>query len=102
MAPRKRPPALTIEGRENELINHAIKLAEKQLIAGTASAQVITHYLKLGSTLAELEKEKLVKENALLTAKAEALISSKTTEALYKSAIEAMRSYSGISNADTD
>ncbi|UNI72555.1 MAG: hypothetical protein [Chaetfec virus UA24_144] len=62
---------------------------------GTASAQVITHYLKLGTTREELEKEKLKRENELLKAKAEAYQSSKEVEKLYQQALAAMRSYSG-------
>ena len=47
---RKIRPALTPEARENQMISLAVDLAEKQLMEGTASSQVITHYLKLGST----------------------------------------------------
>ena len=61
-------PALTPESRENQLVSLAINLAEKQLREGTASSQVITHYLKLGSTQAKLEQEKLKQENELLKA----------------------------------
>lgn len=92
---RRRPPATTPEARENQLISLAVDLAEKQLSEGTASSQVISHYLKLGSTKERLEKERLMKENELLTAKTEALKSSKRVEELYKDALSAMRSYSG-------
>ena len=60
---KKIRPALSPEARENQMISLAVDLAEKQLIEGTASSQVITHFLKLGTTKAELEKEKLRKEN---------------------------------------
>ena len=90
-----RPPALTPEGRENQLISLAIDLAERQLLEGTATSQVITHYLKLGSTKERLEKEKLEKENELLKAKTEALQSAKHVEELYSNALDAMRKYSG-------
>ncbi len=92
---KKLPPALTPEDRENQLIALATNVAEEQLLNGTASAQVITHYLKLGSTKERLEKEKLQKENDLLRAKTEALESAKHVEELYKGALEAMRSYQG-------
>ena len=49
-------PALTAEARENQMISLAVDLAEKQLQEGTASSQVITHFLKLGTTKAELER----------------------------------------------
>lgn len=88
-------PALTPEARENQLISLAVDLAEKQLIEGTASSQVISHYLKLGSTKERLEKEKLEEENKLLRARTEALQSTKRIEELYSNAISAMRKYSG-------
>ena len=84
------------EARENQMIALAIDLAEQQLEDGTASSQVITHFLKLGTTKASLEKEKLEKENELLRAKTEALKSSKRIEELYTSAIAAMRHYGGV------
>lgn len=93
--PRRRPPATSVEARENQLISLAVDLAERQLSEGTASSQVITHYLKLGTTKERLEKEKLEKENELLKAKTEAIQSAKRVEELYKDALNAMRSYSG-------
>jgi hypothetical protein len=92
---RRSPPATTPEARENQLIALAVDLAEKQLSAGTASSQVITHYLKLGSTREDLEKEKLKKENELLRAKTDAIRSQKEIEKLYANALNAMKSYSG-------
>ena len=62
---RKIRPALTPEARENQLISLAVDLAEKQLQEGTASSQVITHYLKLGSMRERLEREKLEEENKI-------------------------------------
>ena len=93
---RNHPPALTPEARENQLISLAIDVAEKQLMEGTASAQVITHYLKLGSTKERLEMERLKRENAFLQAKTDSLASAKRVEALYDKAIEAFRSYNGV------
>jgi hypothetical protein len=98
MAPKRRPrrrPATTEEGRENQLVSLAIDLAEKQMIEGTASSQVITHYLKLGSTREKLEQQRLAHENQLLISKAEQLASAQRVEELYTSALEAMRTYSG-------
>lgn len=104
VAPRKapqpstsrRPPATTPEARENQLINYAIDLAEKQMLEGTASSQVITHYLKLASTRETLEKEKLRREVDALRAKTEALEASKGSDEMYKQALQAMRSYQGV------
>lgn len=90
-------PALSPEARENQLIFLATDLAEQQLRDGTASSQVITHYLKLGSTRERLERERLAEENKLLKAKTEALQSQKRTEELFAEAIKAFGVYSGKS-----
>lgn len=95
-------PALTPEARENQLIAYAVDLAERQLIEGTASSQVITHYLKLGSTRERLEKEKMALENELIKAKTEAVNASKHADELYVNALNAFRSYSGQSGDEHD
>ena len=97
---RKMRPALTPEARENQLISLAVDLAEKQLQEGTASSQVITHYLKLGSTKERIEKEILEKQKELIIAKTEAMQSAKRVEELYSNALDAMRRYSGNGNED--
>ena len=91
----RRPPAKTPEGREHQLISKAVDLAEKQLSEGTASAQVITHYLKLGSSREKLEQERLTQEVSLMEAKREAMASAQRVEELYGAAIDAMRAYAG-------
>ena len=88
-------PALTPEARENQLIYLATELAEQQLRDGTASSQVITHYLKLGSSKERIEKEILEKQKELISAKTESLQSSKRIEELYANAIAAMKKYGG-------
>lgn len=92
---RSRRPATTEESRENQLVSLAVDLAEKQLLEGTASSQVITHYLKLGSTREQLEQERLRSENDLLRARVEAMASAVRVEELYSAALDAMRRYSG-------
>lgn len=91
----RRPPATTPEGREQQLVGLAVDLVERQLLEGTASAQVITHYLKIGSGRETLEREKLRNENELLTAKIKSIGSAEEVQALYKNALNAMRAYSG-------
>lgn len=91
----KQRPAETPEARENQMISYAVDLAEKQLREGTASSQVITHFLKLGTQREKLEREKLELEKQLLVAKTEALESQKHVEELYAKAINAMQVYSG-------
>lgn len=95
-------PALTPEGRENQLISLAVDLAEKQLQEGTASSQVITHYLKLGTTKERIEREILEKQKELITAKTEALKSQKRVEELYAEALTAMRRYNGQGEPNED
>ena len=93
-------PALTPEARENQMISLAVDLAERQLQEGTASSQVITHYLKLGSMRERLEREKLEEENKLLKARTEQIQSMKRVEELYEEAIKAMRNYGGQGEQD--
>jgi hypothetical protein len=99
---RPRKPATTPEGRENQLVSKAFDLAEKQIDDGTASAQVITHFLKLGSRRDKLEQYKIELENELLQAKTEALASQARVEELYAGAINAMRSYAGQEPLEED
>lgn len=92
---RKRRPATTSEAREHQLITYAIDLAEEQLLNGTASAQVLTHYLKMASTREALEQERLKRENLLLAAKIDVMKSGQRMEEIYEAALKAMRSYAG-------
>ncbi len=88
-------PALSPEAREQQLISLAVDQAEKQLREGTASSQVITHFLKMGSTRERIEKEILEKQRELISAKTQALQSAERVEELYKNALEAMKNYKG-------
>lgn len=99
---RKRRPALTPEARELQLISMAFDAAEQQFLAGTASSQVITHFLKLGSEKERLEREKLKEENKLLRAKTKAVESSEEIKALYADAVKAMQRYSGAEDIDDE
>lgn len=99
---RTRAPAMTPEAREAQMINMAINRAEEQLRDGTASSQVITHFLKLGTERARLEREKIAAEVELAHAKVEAIRSQQTSEELYKEAIKAFTTYSGSSFDEED
>lgn len=101
----RRRPATTPEGRENQVVAKAIDLAESQIENGTASSQVITHFLKLGSTRERLEQQRLEHENELTRVRIEAIESQKRVEELYMEALQAMRSYSGdviVNNEDVE
>lgn len=93
-APKRRPSA-TPEAEEAKMISSAIRLAAKQLEDGTASSQVITHYLKLASKKERMELEILEEQKKLLKAKTEVMESQKRTEELYAEALKAMRVYTG-------
>jgi hypothetical protein len=95
-----RSPARTPEAREQELASAAYDLAEQQIINGTASSQVITHFLKAGSSREHLEQQRMNHEIELMQVKKEQLEGQKRVEELYVSALEAMRSYSGLSAPD--
>lgn len=99
---RKIRPGTTPEARENQVIAMAYDLAEKQIREGTASSQVITHFLKLGSTKERIENEILERQKELITAKTEALQSQKRVEELYANALAAMKSYQGTPRDDYD
>lgn len=100
--PRKIRPALTPEAREAQLVSLAVDVAEEQLLNRTASSQVITHYLKLGSTKERIEREILERQKDLITAKTEALQSAKRIEELYQEAIRAMRDYGGLGRSSVE
>lgn len=94
-------PATTPEGRENQLISMAIDEAERQIKAGEASAQVITHFLKLGSSREQLEQKRLEAEVRLQEARIKSLADAARIETLYAEAITAMRNYGGGGNLPT-
>lgn len=99
---KKMRPALTPEARENQMIALAMDLAEQQLRDGTASSQLITEFVKRGSTKARLEKELLQEQKELMAAKTENLKSAQRIEELYTDAIKAMRTYAGHGDEDED
>ncbi len=106
MARSKSEPKLstprTAEARENQIIAAAYDLAEKQIREGTASSQVIYHFLRLGSSRDRLEKELLVEKKNLMAAKSKAIASEEELKQLYKDALDAMRIYSGSAEHDLD
>lgn len=96
---RRRAPARTPEARELELSSAAYDLAERQIIEGSASSQVITHFLKAGSMRERLEQQRIQHEIELMEVKQEQLKAQTRVEELYVDAIEAMRSYSGFGSS---
>ena len=96
----KRRAAMSPEARENQMISLAVDVAEQQMLKGTASSQVITHFLKLGSRKEQLEREKLENENELLRTRIKALESSEKSEEMYAKVLRAIKEYSGREDID--
>lgn len=88
-------PAYTPEARESQMVALAMDLVEQRLRDGTASSQETTHFLKLASSRAKLEQERLRLENGLVAAKTKALANAEEIKVLYEDAIKAMRRYAG-------
>lgn len=99
---RKIRPALTPEGRMNQLTAIAIDQVEKRMLNGTASAAEYVHFLKLASLKERKELEKLELEKQLLKAKTDNLKSQKTSEELYSKALRAMNLYAGRISDEED
>lgn len=99
---RRRRPATTPEGRENQLISLAYDAAEKAFIEGNAPAQVITHFLKAGSARDALERARLENENLLLAARVDQIQGQQRMEDLYKDAMRAFSEYSGQEDGSYD
>jgi transcription initiation factor IIF auxiliary subunit len=97
---RKMRPALSPEAEENQMISLAMDLAKQQLQDGTASSQLITEFVKRGSTKARIEQEILEKQKELIEAKTQSLQSAQRIEELYSNALNAMRNYSGQGGSD--
>lgn len=97
---RPRKPAATPDARESQMVSLAERLAEKQLRDGSASAQVLTHFLKLGSSRERKEQARLEGEIELQKAKIEALASTGRLEKLYEAAMSAFRGYQGRSSEE--
>ena len=93
----KRAPSMTPEARENLIISRAYDLAEQQIMAGTASSQVITHFLKLGTQMHKLELESQRQKIDNTKAKTETLRAAQASASQYEDALRAMRKYSGQS-----
>lgn len=91
----RRRPATSPELRELELANLAYDLAEDQIRDGSASSQVVTHFLKMGSTRERLEQERMRHEVELMEVKKEQLAGQARMEEMFTEAIQAFRGYSG-------
>jgi len=99
---QRRAPGRSLQARETQLTNLALDLAEEQLKAGTATSQVITHFLRIATVREEIERLKLENENKLLEAKTESIAATARIEEMYKKALEAMSEYHGNFSPESD
>lgn len=88
-------PAITAEAREDQMINKAMELAQRKLEDGTASNQLIIHYLRLGSLKERKNLEILEAQRQLYQAKTKQIEAEQSTMEMYKEAMAAFASYSG-------
>lgn len=100
--PRKTIPAKTAQDRENQVIALAYDLAERQIREGTASSQIIHHFLRLGTEKERLEREILHEQKKLISAKTGSIESQQNMDKMYKDAIEAMKRYSGNGRSEDE
>ena len=101
-AAKRRPPAITLEARENQLIAKAVDEAEKRIENGTASDSLLIHWLRQGTVRMQLEKEKLEADVKLATAKADSIAAAQRQEELAAEAIRAMKLYTGQADSYED
>lgn len=99
---RNGPPGKTIEAREQQLIHQAMNETERRIQNGTATSQMLVHFLKQGSISERLNQEQTRNQNLLLLAKVEALENQQKQIELYEEALRAMKRYSGQTDLDDD
>lgn len=95
MPKHKQIPARTPEARENQLINMAVDETEKRLRNGTISSQLLAILLKLATTKAQLELEKLRSDIALQKAKEKEIDDKSSDRELFEAALKAFTDYRG-------
>lgn len=90
----------TPEARDAYMSSIAYDAAERRIKEGTASAQEILYFLKMGSPDYQIERQIKSNQAEMLKAKTESLKSAKQLEEKYDKAMKAMRSYAGESTED--
>lgn len=93
MNEHKTTPPLSDKDHEAKLISLTLQMAEQQLIDGTASSQVMTHFLRLGSIRSKVELEKLRLENNLLTEKIQSEKMGQQLKEMFQDVMESLRDY---------
>lgn len=91
----RRNPPRTPEEMENRGISLAMTTAIRQMEEGTASPNVICHFLRLATQKERAEVEKLTYQTELLKVQREAIEKSANIESMYAQAIAAFSEYKG-------
>lgn len=92
----------TPEGMESYLVNLAMQRAAEMLENGNAPAQIISHFLKLGTEKAKYEREKLKADTQLAISKANLVESQQRSEEVAAKALAAFKKYAGLSDDEED
>lgn len=95
---RKKRVPRTPEEYERNNIALAMKLSSERLRDGTASAQEILYYLKLGSPETALNRQLLASQISLNKGKLSEIESVKRDAEMYEKAMDAMLRYRGDDN----
>lgn len=98
--PKRR--AQTPEERENQLISLALDRVEERMLNGTASGQEYVQFIRMASSKARAENEKLKLELDLVRAKTDNLRLQQRNEELYSNALAAFKRYSGANDDDDE
>lgn len=88
------------DARTQQMISLAVDLAEQKLRDGTATSQIIEHYLKLAAKRTDLDIQIAEQQLALMRAKTAAIESDNSEKRDYAQVLEAMREYNGIGEYD--
>lgn len=94
--------AHTGEARENQICAQAMDLAEKKIRDGTASSQLICHFLKRTDPAERVKLDILEKQRDLIVAKTESIKAARRTEEAMQKAFDAMKRYRGIEVDDDE
>ena len=92
----------TPEGMESYLVNLAMQRAAEMLENGNAPAQIISHFLKLGTEKAKYEREKLKADTQLAISKANLVESQQKSEEVAAKALAAFKRYAGFGDQDEE
>lgn len=98
--PRRR--AQTPEERENQLIALALDRVEERMQNRTATAQEYIQFIRMASSKARAEADKVALELELVKAKTENLRMQQKNEEMFSNAIKAFKRYSGADSEEDD